>query len=213
VTGVVAPAWCAAATTAAALLHPGYSFRSDNISGLGLGRDGWLLDGALVVCGCLLTGFSTGLHGEIGDRALGALGAALLAVSGCAAMLAGIFPTDPPSVRPQTLHSTVHDIAFVVVVLGLLLASLDLGIHFRRTPAWEDLATFSLACCGSVAALFAVFLAVGDGSTWKGLIQRTFLMIAAIWLERLALRMWRLSRFDAAKSTSRSTGWRQVQRA
>jgi hypothetical protein len=90
-------------------------------SGLALGPYGWAQNASFIVSGVLLMIFATGLHlgvtGGLGSRA----GPGLLLVSGTAMALMG-FETDPiRRTGPRTLHGLVHDLAFVLFVLTLLL--------------------------------------------------------------------------------------------
>jgi len=119
-------------------------------SGLALGPYGWAMDLGFAVSGLLLILFALGL-----DRAMPRgpkAGPALLLLSG-AAMALLAFETDPISrTGPRSWHGLVHDAAFVVFALALLLALLAVGLRMRRAPAWRRYTRYTLATalvCGA----------------------------------------------------------------
>lgn len=190
--GVVGPILCVPIAVLAALTRPGYSMRRDNLSGLGIGPHGWLMDANLVLFGLLMLGLAAGLYQafpETGSR----IGAGLFAVWALGLIAEGVFPTDPAYARPQTLHSMIHDAAFVGLMAGLTSSCLVFARSFRIDPAWRPYAGYSRLTGGLVPALLLVFLALGDASTWKGLVERVLVAVMCVWVEVVALRLRRLS--------------------
>lgn len=149
-------------------------------SGLALGPYGWAQNASFIVSGVLLMIFATGVHlgvtGGLGSRA----GPGLLLVSGTAMALMG-FETDPiRRTGPRTLHGLVHDLAFVLFVLTLLLALFFLWRRLRRCVLWRSYARYTLA-----TGLSATLLLLLPGVSYY-----IFLAVVLAWFELLALRLW-----------------------
>ena len=151
-------------------------------SGLALGPYGWAMDLGFVVSGVLLTLFALGLDRAIsrGPKA----GPALLSLSG-AAMALLAFETDPiRRTGPRSWHGLVHDAAFVVFALALLLALLFLWRRMRKNPGWRRHARYTLA-----TALVCAACLVLQGVAYYG-----FLAAALAWIEATAIKMLAASR-------------------
>ena len=151
-------------------------------SGLALGPYGWAMDLGFVVSGVLLTLFALGLDRAIsrGPKA----GPALLSLSG-AAMALLAFETDPiRRTGPRSWHGLVHDAAFVVFALALLLALLFLWRRMRKNPGWRRHASYTLA-----TALVCAACLVLQGVAYYG-----FLAAALAWIEATAIKMLAASR-------------------
>jgi len=152
-------------------------------SGLALGPYGWAQTLNFVISGALLALFAVGLHRETTGRHGSRVGPALLFVAGAAMVLLG-FETDPiRRAGPRTLHGLIHDLAFILFVLALLLALLFLWHGFRREPAWRAHASYTL-----VTGLLATLLLFLPGVAYY-----FFIAVVLAWLEATALRLWRVS--------------------
>lgn len=146
-------------------------------SGLALGRHGWAMDLGFLASGILLAVFALGLDRAMPRGPKG--GPALLLLSG-AAMALLAFETDPISrTGPRSWHGLVHDAAFVVFALALLLALLAFGLRMRSAPAWRRHARYTLATAVVCAA--CLFL---PGVAYYG-----FLAAALVWIETTALKV------------------------
>lgn len=146
-------------------------------SGLALGPHGWAMDLGFVVSGVLLVVFALGLHRALprGSKA----GPALLSLSGVAMALLA-FETDPiRRAGPRSWHGLVHDAAFVVFALSLLLALLVLWLRMRREPTWRPHARYTLATAVVCAACLVL----------PGFAYHLFLAAALAWIEATALKL------------------------
>jgi hypothetical protein len=146
-------------------------------SGLALGPHGWAMDAGFAVSGILLTVFALGLHRAMppGSKA----GPALLSLSG-AAMALLAFETDPiRRTGPRSWHGLVHDAAFVVFALALLLSLLALWRRTRGDPGWRRYARLTLATAIVCAACLLL----------PGVAYYLFLAAALIWIEATALTL------------------------
>jgi hypothetical protein len=149
-------------------------------SGLALGPYGWAQDANFAFSGTLLAVFALGLRHGTGERSRA--GTTLLFVSG-AAMALMAFETDPiRRTGPRTLHGWVHDAAFVVFVLSLVLALFSLWLWMRKDPPWQSHARYTLAT--AICATVLLFL--------PGIAFYLFLAVVLTWLELTALRLRRL---------------------
>ena len=149
-------------------------------SGLALGPIGWLLDAAFVISGILLMVFAAGLHRGVrrGSKA----GPALLFLSG-AAMALLAFETDPiRRTGPRSPHGLVHDAAFVIFALSLLLSLFFLWRRMGGDPRWRGHARLTLATALVCTTCIAL----------PGIAYYLFLAAALLWIEVTALRLWRL---------------------
>jgi hypothetical membrane protein len=150
-------------------------------SGLALGPHGWLMNGAFVFAGVLLMVFAVGLHRGLpqGPKS----GPALLFLSGLAMALL-VFETDPiRRTGPRSWPGFIHDAAFVVFALALLLSLLFLWRRMNKDPLWQGHARFTLATALVCAACLVL----------PGVAYYVFLIVALLWIELTAFRLLRLS--------------------
>ena len=146
-------------------------------SGLALGPYGWVMDLGFAVSGILLMVFAFSLHHRMprGSKA----GPALLFLSG-AAMALLAFETDPiRRTGPRSWHGLVHDVAFVVFAVTLLLALLALWRRMRIHLEWRRHAHLTLA-----TAIVCTVCLILPGVAFYG-----FLAAALAWIEATALKL------------------------
>jgi uncharacterized membrane protein YidH (DUF202 family) len=151
-------------------------------SGLALGPYGWVQTANFVLSGVLLAVFAAGLHVGVNNGRGSRIGPSLLFAAGAAMALMG-FETDPiRRAGPRTLHGLIHDLAFVLFVLAVLLAFPFLWRRFRQDPRWRAHAPYTLAT-GVIATLLLLL---------PGVAYYLFLLVVLAWFEATALRLWRL---------------------
>lgn len=154
-------------------------------SGLALGPHGWAMDLGFLVSGSLLVVFALGLHRALprGPKA----GPVLLSLAGVAmALLAS--ETDPiRRTGPRSWHGLIHDAAFVVFALAMILALLALWRRMRRARGWSRHARLTLA----TAALCAACLVL-PGVAYYG-----FVVAALAWIEATSIRLRAMGRPSA----------------
>jgi uncharacterized membrane protein YidH (DUF202 family) len=149
-------------------------------SGLALGPYGWGQTLNFVISGILLAVFGAGLHIGTKNGRGSWIGSASLIVAGGAMVLMG-FETDPiRRAGPRTLHGLIHDLAFVLFVLALLLAFPFLWRRFRRDPAWRAHAPYTLAT--GVIATLSLFL--------PGVAYYLFIAVVLVWIGTTGVRLW-----------------------
>src|ERR671916_427193 len=128
-------------------------------------------------------------------RALLGLTGILIAISGAGLVISGVFPTDP-SGGPRTDTGAIHDLAFLVVLLPLILAYPAAALAMRKVPGWGRHALATALVPVAVFGLMFVFVAfAGDPGdplhAVGGLLQRALLAVAFGWI---TLTGWRLLR-------------------
>ena len=184
-------------------MRPGYEPARLPISLLSVGPDGWTQVANFVVDGLLVVAFAAGLWRTRGAGVVAsAAGPILLAVVGCALVVAGIFTTDPADGYPpgvlhpgeSTTHATVHDIASLVVFLGLPFVVLAFARADARR-ADRGWAVASAVVFGVLAVLLVGTVAGFNGvralRSVAGLLQRSWVVVGWAWMFALAARVLR----------------------
>ena len=152
-------------------------------SGLALGPYGWAQVWSFVLSGLLLMIFAVGLHLGTTNGRGSRIGPALLFLAGMALALMG-FESDPiRRTGPRTVHGWIHDLAFVLFILALLLTFFFLWRRLSKDPFWRGHARYTLVT-GSLATLL-LFL--------PDVAYYLFIATALAWFEVMAIRLWRLS--------------------
>lgn len=181
--GVVNPIAFVLVYTVAGILRPGYSPIHQQISDLGVGPNGSLLDAIAVLHGLLLIAFAVGFALSmrqvltVGWRWYGA---ALLVLPGLTLVTAGIF-TDAPSTV------VIHSLASIVGLVSTMSAFIVIGLGLRRDSQWRGWGIYSLVTAGVTLVLVTVlFWAFKPGTPLApakvgGLIQRVVSVETLAW--------------------------------
>ena len=158
---------------------------------LALGDLGWLLTATLACCGVLGVAFAVALYRCTKRSPWNAAGTATLAVLAVAVGLEA-FTTDPPGSLASSWHGDIHDTAYPVVVASAIAAPVFLGVGLARDPRWRRHAVYSLAA----AAILLATLLLQVERSYAQLLEYPFFATLVVWLELLALRAVRLTRFQ-----------------
>jgi len=129
--------------------------------------------------------------------------AALLTVAGTALVLLGLFPTDladlstsrvtcglPGRVEPCTFVGRVHNPLSTFVFVPVMLTALSLGARCRSEGRWRGVFRLALVCgvlavCGIVGATVYLHSLGWTGARWTGLMQRSLVFPALLWMAGL----------------------------
>ncbi len=133
--------------------------------------------------------FALGLRRSLPDSRAVTTSLVLFGVMG---ILAGIFPD-----QPYPWPGRVHDLVSIVGFISIILCQFLLWIRLRNTSAreresdWGRYRTYSL-----VSGVLSIILLVGlpesiSGVVVTGLKQRAFLAVPWLWIEVMALRLFR----------------------
>lgn len=131
--------------------------------------------------------------------------AALLTVAGITLALLGVFPTDladlttdavtcgqPNRIEPCTLAGRIHNPLSTLVSAPILLTILSFCARSRREERWRGLARFATVCgtfaLWGIVTVLCYRHAVGwQGRWWTGLLQRSLVVPALLWVFGLLL--------------------------
>jgi hypothetical membrane protein len=182
VAGIAGPVVFVVTVVVHGLLRADHDFVSDPAVMLMQGPGAWVQDANFVLLGLLVIAFAAGLHRGLPRTRWGALGPALLALSGVGPVLAGLTTPVPPH--------------FLLVFAGACIGFAALSRRMAQDPHWRSLSGYTFAT--SVVILIVVplhsALALPDGAPlhpWWGLLNHTAL---ALWLGCVAVLAIRLLR-------------------
>jgi hypothetical membrane protein len=188
--GVLGPVLFVLTFTIAGLLRPGYSPVTQAISDLGVGDNGWILNGSLLILGLLLVGFAISFYRIVRSETSAAFRlvcALLIAIVGVGYVVAGIFPETTP------IHWLV---GATCVYVGAVLAFLLTGLLLRGAPAWRGWAVYSLIASLATVVLVAITFYTFSPSTppsarLGGLMERVLFIEILAWYVAFGWRLFR----------------------
>ena len=194
--GVMAPVFWLLMVIVESLLQPGYNQVSQYISDLGnyalYGSYAILQNLNFWIFGVLVIIFALGLRQALPQKSI----TVSLVLFGIAIFVSGIFTDQPP---PPGKHVSVHDLAGDVAFLSIALCQFFAWRRLRHTTveeesAWSRYRNYSLVS-GVITLILLVNLGVAEGSNsvFVGLAQRAFFTVPWLWIEIMALRLFRLS--------------------
>ncbi len=140
------------------------------------------------VFGLLSVVFALGLWKALRGGLLAFAAAFLVAISGFASILEGVFPCDPGCIAVTTAGS-LHLAIGLVPLLGMLGAMEIFAFLVRKNPAWPWFFAFSHAMV-VLTVIFAI--AFSSGATLDGLYQRIMIGAILVWVVVISARMWKL---------------------
>lgn len=167
------------------LVRPGYSFVANPVVALMFGPNAWAQDVNFVVLGASVIAAAIGLHLGVRASRWGALGPALLGLSGVGPVLAGV-------TAPVPVH-------FVVTFLGAGTGLIVLSRRMAHDPRWNSLAGYALATGIAILVVIPIHsaLALPEGATlhrWWGLLNWSALALWVTCTAVLASRLLRVAR-------------------
>ncbi len=196
--GITAPIIFAILMTVAGFFYEGYSHATQAISELG-GVDAQypiIQNANFFVFGVLAVAFAFGLHRGIGDGRGSRLGPILVGIFGIITVAQAFLPCDPGCDWKSligALHNSTGLSSFLALCIGILVTSRRL----RGDPNWQSYRRYSLItgviALLSLVAWIGVSKAAGIDAV-NGILQRVFIGIVLLWIEVVAIQLFRLSR-------------------
>ena len=197
--GIAAPIVFAALVTVSGFIYEDYSHVTQAVSELGgvEAQFPLLQNVNFFVMAVLFVAFAFGLHRGIGGGSGSNLGPVLVGGFGVSAAMGSAFLPCDPGCEFQTLTGTLHNMTglsgFISAIAGVFVISRSL----RRDPNWQTFYSFSWIT--GIAALVSLLLWIGvakvaDVDSVNGLLQRLFVLAWLVWVEVMALRLFRISR-------------------
>jgi hypothetical protein len=190
--GIVAPVLFAAIVVLAGLLRPGYNPIRQTISELAVNKNGWVQTLNFIVFGVLLIVFGFALPAGIKNRWGAVLLSGLVGLWGLGFVVIAFTPIG----HTRWLHR-LH--FYVLDGLGLLFPILCFVaiVVLWRQPAWRWVVIYSLILFGlgvvvAVSWIYSARLILR--SKYLGLYERLIILLALIWIEMLAVKLYGLLR-------------------
>jgi hypothetical membrane protein len=191
--GVIGPVLFVVVFLVEGWTRPGYDPTRMFVSGLSLTDAGWQQVANFVITGLLFLAAAVGWRRAMPDGPGCRSGPILIGLVGIGLVGAGIFVTDPgfgypPGTpggfpRGSSLHSSLHQVASILVFGGLPAAIFVLARRFRGEGSrW---AAYSLA---SGIAMVVTFVAAFAFLDLTGLLQRVSIVIGFGWVARVSWR-------------------------
>ena len=176
------------------LLRPGYDHVTQSMSELGeVGSSNAIImnTAGFALLGVLMIAFTFGLHRGISGGKGSKIGPALIALSGTALVITGIFPCDPGCVDVSMVGIT-HSVFAIISAFAMILAPLALSPRLKRDRLWQGYLAYSLATV-IVAGLISAVYGFTVFEQWTGALQRFSMGVLLLWIEVMAIRLLRLS--------------------
>jgi hypothetical membrane protein len=194
VAGLVAPFPFIALVILQGYLQPGYSHVAHPISALAALPLGWIQNINFYVLGTLTIAYAIGLQFGVRPTRRGAIGPALVALSGVGLLLCGVVPWRLEN--GAFIEPVGHVIGAVMSFLGVSIGHIVTSRRMERDPEWKGLAFYVLASGIMMLLLFfAVGYALEPGSPlqpWTGALQRVLVAVWCACTSVVALRGWRI---------------------
>jgi len=166
-----------------------YRLVGDNISGLTLGRYGFVLTLAFVISGLGVLGLAYAIRQLTAGIQGSWVGSVLIAIYGLGALVVAIFPTDridsKADVWSQSTTGWIHSLTAFVAYLSVIIGMIVLTWTYARDPRWRSLVLGSALLTGAALALLFVQM---EGP-WVGLMQRLLTTAISGWLIVVALHI------------------------
>ena len=180
-----------------------YSHVKHHISQLGAtgAPQAWVQNVNFVVTGLLIIAFAIGLYRAVGTGKAGKIGSALIVLVGVGAAGPGLFPEDMIPVPPEpTFSDSMHNMFSLLAFLAVIIAVIILSRSLPRDDVWQRYRPYSLITgIGAFALLVLAGLSgpeeggVSALEPWTGLLQRLFVGVWLLWIEVMAIKLFRLA--------------------
>ena len=193
--GILAPPTIIIIIIIAGLLTPGYNHLTDIISDL-CGQESTapeLMTAGFFAYGVLIIGFSYGLYLSLQKGIKARIIWFTLTLYGIGMILAGIFQ-DSPGMGSDTINAEgiLHNVFITGAFFSLLIGVCVFAKSVYNKPSWFGFTWFSIAAMAASLALSIVFL-FQSYIPYSGLLQRIFYATPLIWVEIVAIWLFRLS--------------------
>ncbi len=196
--GIAAPIIFVILLIIAGFLYEGYSHATQAVSELGGVEAQYPIvqNVNFIVVGILIVAFAFGLHRGIGYGKGSRLGPILVGIFGIIMVPRVFLPCDP-GCGWESFTGAMHNLTglggFVAVCTGIILVRR----RMKEDPNWQSYRGYFLitgvAALVSLVAWIAVSKAAGIDAL-NGVLQRVFAGIVFLWIEVVAIRLFRLSR-------------------
>src|SRR2546428_7109282 len=191
--GIVAPLVFTVVLALAGALQPGYNQITQQISELGYtgAANPALQNGNFIITGLLIFAFGVGLRrAPTGIRTPGC-GSRFVMIAGLGFVGAGFFPGNY-----ESYTGAVHGVFVFVTFISLILAPVVIARKLGSGSYWSRLKPYCQGTGVAVTVLFVTYLLFGSQdalSPWRGGFQRILFAIPLLWVEVMAIKLFRES--------------------
>lgn len=175
-------------------LEPGYSHITQTMSELGAvgAQYANIMNTAVFpLSGLLIFVFAFRLHRDISNGKYSKIGPTLIAVSGAALVMTGIFRCDP-GCEDITTVGTTHSIFATIAAIPMIFGALAISPRLKRDNRWHDYAAYSLITV-VVAVASSILFVLDVFEPWVGVLQRISMGVMLLWIEVMSIKLLRLS--------------------
>lgn len=192
--GIIGPPIYAIVVITLGSLWTGYSHVTQSMSELGsVGAPHAVVMNTVgfPLLGILLMTFALGLYRGLRNGKSAGIGCTLVALSGGAVLMTGIFPCDAGCVD-VTKIGTTHSVFATISALTMMFAPLAVLPALGSDSRWRNYALFSLII-GIAVAISSALYGFTVFQAWEGVMQRLSMGIALLWIEVMAIKLLSLS--------------------
>jgi Protein of unknown function (DUF998) len=176
------------------VLRPDYTLVDHMISDYAVGRYGWVMTSSFLSMSCGILMLLAGLARCGSASIAGRVGTFLLGFPCIGLVVTAIFPTDLEEATTVTRSGNIHNISFLVNVVGILFAVVLLSVSFGSHPRWQSYRRTSFVLASLIVIAFvAQFLTMRRGAPY-GVVNRVFVAVLLAWLLATAIRMRTVAR-------------------
>ncbi len=196
--GIAAPIIFAVLMTVAGFLYEGYSHATQAGSELGGVEAQYPIvqNASFFIVGILFIAFAFGLHRGIGDGKGSRLGPIFVGIFGIITVAQAFLPCDP-GCDVISLIGALHNLTGLSSFLAVCIGILIIARRLKGDPNWQYYRGYSLIT--GVAAIVSLLAWIGVSKVAgidavNGVLQRVFIGIVFLWIEVVAIRLFRISR-------------------
>lgn len=194
VCGIAVPIISLVVVLTMSYLHLGYSTVTQRISELGAAGAPYAIVmnlAGLIVSGVLVMVLSLGLYLGVRDGRASIIGAALLALSGAALVMTGIFTLDAGGLAVSG-PGMAHGFFARIGESAIIVAALAMSFGLKKDERWHAYALYCLMTAVVATALY-LLIDLDFVAPWKGIMQRLLVTVPLMWIEVMSVRLLFLS--------------------
>jgi hypothetical membrane protein len=193
--GIIAPLLFTIQLIIIGFYHPSYNHITQYMSELGAINAPYasIKNTGLSIVGILMMLFSYSLYKEIDDKKkiIKIVGPTLVAISGLSFFLIGFFPCDPDCINTSTT-GIIHGYLANTAQFPLMIAPLLLYSIFKRDKKWNNILYYSIITSVFGIVFFIIYKSYFF-DLYIGLFQRISFGIPILWIEIIAIKIYRLN--------------------
>jgi hypothetical membrane protein len=176
-------------------LTPGYNPIRQSLSDLALGPYDWLETVAFFLLAFVAMALGFGLYYGLQRKSGLRTVAILFGIMAFGEVITAIFQVDLVK-TPISIHALVHQAGASIVAIAFPVATFMLLPNLKAEHHWKGLANYTFAVAVSMFTLVItreVLLPTTWLNPWFGLYEKVLLANSLVWIEVMAIRLWRVA--------------------